>query len=110
MSNCISKILIQKIYDKERDDLLNKNFEIEKRFEELKLESNQEIMFLKNKLEETVKNYESEITQIGEENKIFLKKLLSEKDLEIRNLLMKNKDLESINYELVTKNNAWLHR
>ncbi len=86
---------------------MNKNFEIEKKLEELKLDSTQEIIFLKNKLEDNTKNYESEISQIIEENNILIKKIITDKELEIRNLVLRNKDLEMFNQELVTKNNEY---
>lgn len=87
--------------------MLNKNFEIEKRFEELKLESSRELIFMKNKLDETAKNYEAEISHINEENKMFIKKIVTEKDLEIRNLIIKNKDIDAMNQELILKNNEF---
>jgi len=64
-------------------------------------------MFIKNKLGETVKNYEAEISHLNENNKMFIKKVLSEKDSEIRNFLIKNKDLEAMNHELIMKNNEF---
>ena len=64
-------------------------------------------MFLKNKLEETVKTYESEIQHMNEDHKIVVKKLIVEKELELRNLILKNKDLEEMNKDLLVKNNDY---
>jgi len=64
-------------------------------------------MFLKNKLEETVKTYESEIHQMNEDHKIVLKKINADKEIELRNLILKNRDLEEINKDLIIKNNEY---
>lgn len=73
----------------------------------MKLGSEQEIFFFKNKLEETVEKYETEIAHINEENELFLKKVLTEKDQEIRIIHLKYKELETINQELLMKNNEY---
>lgn len=64
-------------------------------------------MFLKNKLDETVKTYESEIHQMNENHKIVLKKINAEKEIDLRNLILKNKDLEEMNKDLIIKNNEY---
>ena len=64
-------------------------------------------MFLKNKLDDTVKSYESEIHQMNEDHKIVFKKINVEKEVELRNLILKNKDLEEMNKDLIIKNNDY---
>lgn len=73
----------------------------------MKLGSEQEIFYFKNKLEETVEKYENEIAHINEENEFFLKKVLTDKDQEIRIIHLKCKELETINQELSMKNNEY---
>jgi hypothetical protein len=64
-------------------------------------------MYLKNKLEETVKNYECQFQKINEDNEIILKKIKTDKELELKNLILKNKDLEEMNKDLIIKNNDY---
>jgi hypothetical protein len=44
---------------------------------------------------------------MNENHKIILKKINAEKEIELRNLIIKNKDLEDMNKDLIIKNNEY---
>lgn len=54
-----------------------------------------------------MKRYESEITKINEDNNLYMKKIINEKDQEIKKFYLRNRDLEQMNEQLALKNNEY---
>ncbi len=100
---------MKNIYIKEREDLCNKIFSLEKQTEFLKSSSDEKITKLQSLLEETNKRYILEKQMVQDEHELQIKKMANEKDNQIRILEGSNDELHKRNHDLVNEVNSYQH-
>jgi hypothetical protein len=98
---------IKNIYDQEREDLNNKIFNLEKQIDIIKSNSNDTIINLQNELNDTNKKFSLQIKMMQEDNELTIRKILSDKENEIRTLFNKNRELENSNNDLLGQVNLY---
>ena len=100
-SNYINEI--KSIYDKEKENLLKKTFDLEKELETTKNVLNSRIDELHVNLENLSKSKEIEIEDLKKKYEFQIKKLEEDKNLQISNLLNQNEKLSNLNENLIKK-------
>ena len=100
---------IKSLYQKEKDELMQKSFSLERQLEGTKATLNERIKSLLLQVEELQMSKEQEINSIREEYEFQIKKLLEDKDSKIALLIKKNKELTEWNESLVNKVNTYLN-
>jgi len=100
-SNYINEIKL--IYDKEKENLLKKSFDLEKELESTKNILNSRINDLHINLENLSKTKEIEIEDLKKKYEFQIKQLEEDKNLQISNLLNQNEKLSNLNENLIKK-------
>ncbi len=100
-SNYINEI--KSIYDKEKENLLKKSFDLEKELESTKNILNSRINELHINLENLSKSKEIEIEDLKKKYEFQIKKLEEDKNYQISNLLNQNEKLTNLNDNLIKK-------
>lgn len=98
---------IKKLFEREREDLATKNLALERELDRVKSNLNAKIVNLQSQLEETDKKKNLDLKIMEEEYNIEIKKIITDKDNEIKNLTHKNRELEKSNSELLSKVNEF---
>ena len=96
---------IKNVYDKEKQELLYKISCLQTTLDQVKSNMSEKIKSLEMKLEETIAASNLNIQIIEDEHKLRIKRIFSEKDIEIKTHLFKIDDLERCNHDLKTKVN-----
>lgn len=99
---------IKKIYEREKEDIINKTTALEKNFDAVKNNLNEHIITLQNQIEDNNKKFNLNLNILEEENNMKLKKICNDKDNEIRQLLNKNRELDKCNEELLSRINEYI--
>lgn len=98
---------IKKIFDGEKEELINKNFLLQKSLNSTSDTLNQRISDLENQINEMNAKNAMEIKMLIENHEAELKRIVSEKDNQINYLYNQNFELEKANDELVHKINEY---
>lgn len=98
---------IRKIYEAEKEELINKSYLIEKKLNNTTASMNERIQSLTRQLEEQSAKKDIDLHQINETHQMELQRIIAEKDNQIQYLYAKNFEVEKANDELVYKLNQY---
>lgn len=98
---------IKKIYDQEKDELVNKTLYLEKNLDLVKGSMNERLFHMQKQLDETTKKYHLNMQLMDDEHRMDYKKLQQEKENEIKILQNQNLELQKSNEELLQKINEY---
>ena len=98
---------IRKIFEGEKEELINKNFLLQKSLNSTSDSLNQRIADLENQISEMNSKNAMEIKLLIENHEADLKRIVAEKDNQINYLYNQNFELEKANDELVHKVNEY---
>lgn len=99
---------LKKLYNDDKNEYINKNYDLEKELKITKINLQNEFNDLNNKYEELQKTKELEIEEIKKNYEHQLKTINSEKDAKINYLLQKNNELTQYNDDLMNRINFYL--
>jgi hypothetical protein len=100
-TNYINELAI--LYDREKDELTQKNKTLENYNENLKLTMGDQVRSLQNTLDETIKKNTIHMKMLQDSHSLEIRKILNEKEDEIKFLRDRNRELERSNSELLYK-------
>lgn len=98
---------IKKIYETEKEELINKNYLIEKKLNNTSVSMNERIQSLTKQLEEQLAKRDIDLHQINETHQMEIQRIIAERDNQIQYLYSKNFELEKANDELMHKLNQY---
>jgi len=99
---------IKNLYEKEKNDLLYRNSTLQSSLDHTKHSLNERINALEFQLEESKKKNSLNSQLMEDEFNLQMKRVVNEKDLEIKNLIYKVEDIERSNTDLMSKLNESL--
>jgi hypothetical protein len=94
---------LTQLYDREKEELTQKNKTLENYNENLKLTMGDQVRTLQNTLDDTIKKSTIHLKMLQDSHSLEIRKILSEKEDEVKFLRDRNRELERSNSELLYK-------